>query len=75
MTPCWTRSFLARQEAGRPSPSSTLTRGLTGTAPTAAMRSIEEDSSYVYRGLDESQLKAATNSYPTHIGTSPRYHR
>lgn len=36
---------------------------------------IEEDSSYVYRGLDESQLKAATNSYPTHIGTSPRYHR
>ena len=36
---------------------------------------IKEDSSYVYRGLDESQLKAATNSYPTHIGTSPRYHR
>ena len=36
---------------------------------------ITSDSSYVYRGLDESQLKAATNSYPTHIGTSPRYHR
>lgn len=36
---------------------------------------IEEDSSYAYLGLDENQLKAATNTYPTRIETSPRYHR
>ena len=32
------------------------------------------DNSYTYRGLDESVLGATTNPYPTHIGTSPRYH-
>lgn len=35
---------------------------------------IEGDSSYAYRGLDENQLKAATNIHPTHTATSPRYH-
>ena len=32
------------------------------------------DNSYTYRGLDESVLGATTNPYPTHLGTSPRYH-
>ena len=30
--------------------------------------------SYTYRGLDESTLTSPNNPYPTHIGTSPRYH-
>ena len=32
------------------------------------------DNSYTYRGLDESVLGATTIPYPTHLGTSPRYH-
>ena len=32
------------------------------------------DNSYTYRGLDESVLGVTTNPYPTHLGTSPRYH-
>lgn len=36
---------------------------------------IVNDSSYTYRGLDESKLKDGLNVYPTHWGTSPRYHR
>lgn len=32
------------------------------------------DNSYTYRGLDESVVGATTNPYPTHLGTSPRYH-
>lgn len=36
---------------------------------------IVNDSSYTYRGLDESKLKDDLNVYPTHLGTSPRYHR
>lgn len=36
---------------------------------------IVNDSSYTYRGLDESKLKDGLNVYPTHLGTSPRYHR
>lgn len=32
------------------------------------------DNSYTYRGLDESVLGATINPYPTHLGTSPRYH-
>ena len=36
---------------------------------------IVNDSSYTYRGLDESKLKDGLNLYPTHLGTSPRYHR
>ena len=32
------------------------------------------DNSYTYRGVDESVLGATTNPYPTHLGTSPRYH-
>ena len=35
---------------------------------------IVNDSSYTYRGLDESKLKDGLNVYPTHLGTSPRYH-
>ena len=36
---------------------------------------IVNDSSYTYRGLDDSKLKDGLNVYPTHLGTSPRYHR
>ncbi len=36
---------------------------------------IVNDNSYTYRGLDESKLKDDLNVYPTHLGTSPRYHR
>ena len=36
---------------------------------------IVNDSSYTYRGSDESKLKDGLNVYPTHLGTSPRYHR
>ena len=36
---------------------------------------IVNDSSYTYRGLDESKLEDDLNVYPTHLGTSPRYHR
>ena len=36
---------------------------------------IVNDNSYTYRGLDESKLKDGVNVYPTHLGTSPRYHR
>lgn len=36
---------------------------------------IVNDSSYTYRGLDESKLKDGLNVYLTHLGTSPRYHR
>lgn len=35
---------------------------------------IAYDNSYAYRGLDESQLSNSNNVYPTHLGTSPRYH-
>ena len=35
---------------------------------------IAYDNSYVYRGLDESQITIKNNQYPTHLGTSPRYH-
>ena len=36
---------------------------------------IAYDNSYAYRGLDESQATNKDNPYPTHLGTSPRYHR
>lgn len=36
---------------------------------------IVNDNSYTYRGFDESMLKDGLNVYPTHLGTSPRYHR
>ena len=36
---------------------------------------IVNDSSYTYRGLDESMLEDSLNVYPTHLGTSPRYHK
>ena len=36
---------------------------------------IVNDSSYTYRGFDEAKLKDGLNVYPTHLGTSPRYHR
>lgn len=35
---------------------------------------IVNDNSYTYRGLDESKLNDSLNVYPTHLGTSPRYH-
>ena len=35
---------------------------------------IVYDNSYTYRGLDETTLTSPNNPYPTHIGTSPRYH-
>ena len=35
---------------------------------------IVYDNSYTYRGLDETALTSPNNPYPTHIGTSPRYH-
>lgn len=36
---------------------------------------IAYDNSYAYRGLDESQIINKDNTYPTHLGTSPRFHR
>ena len=36
--------------------------------------SIVNDNSYTYRGVDESKLNDSLNVYPTHLGTSPRYH-
>ena len=36
---------------------------------------IDNDNSYVYRGLDESKLGNWQNVYPTHLGTSSRYHK
>ncbi|MBF1159350.1 MAG: serine protease, partial [Thermobifida sp.] len=30
---------------------------------------------YIYRGLDENKIGDSRNPYPTHLGTSPRYHR
>lgn len=36
---------------------------------------IAYDNSYSYRGLDESQITNKDNTYPTHLGTSPRFHR
>ena len=35
---------------------------------------IVYDNSYTYRGLNETTLTSTNNPYPTHIGTSPRYH-
>ena len=35
---------------------------------------IAYDNSYTYRGLDESMIGDERNPYPTHLGTSPRYH-
>lgn len=35
---------------------------------------IAYDNSYVYRGLDESQVTNKDNPYPTHLGTAPRFH-
>ena len=35
---------------------------------------IAYDNSYAYRGLDESQATNKDNTYPIHLGTSPRYH-
>ena len=36
---------------------------------------IAYDNSYTYRGFDESVIGDWLNHYPTHLGTSPRYHR
>jgi subtilase family protein len=36
---------------------------------------IVNDNSYTYRGLDESMLEDSLNVSPTHLGTSPRYHK
>lgn len=36
---------------------------------------IAYDNSYTYRGFDESVAGDWLNHYPTHLGTSPRYHR
>ena len=35
---------------------------------------IAYDNSYIYRGLDENKIGDSRNPYPTHLGTSPRYH-
>ena len=35
---------------------------------------IAYDNSYTYRGLDENAIGDERNPYPTHLGTSPRYH-
>ena len=35
---------------------------------------IAYDNSYTYRGLDENVIGDGRNPYPTHLGTSPRYH-
>ena len=61
------------------------TRG-GGTSPTPAEvqqyadglvdpTEIAYDNSYAYRGLDESQITNKDNTYPIHLGTSPRFHR
>ena len=36
---------------------------------------IAFDNSYTYRGFDENVVGDNLNHYPTHLGTSPRYHR
>lgn len=36
---------------------------------------IAYDNSYAYRGLDETQVTDKDNTYPIHLGTSPRFHR
>ena len=36
---------------------------------------IAYDNSYTYRGFDENVVGDHFNHYPTHLGTSPRYHR
>ena len=36
---------------------------------------IAYDNSYAYRGLDESQVTNKDNTYPIHLGPSPRFHR
>ena len=38
-------------------------------------RVILNDNSYQYRGLDERLVVSRDNTYPTHLGTSPRYHQ
>ena len=38
-------------------------------------REIAYDNSYTYRGFDEDVVGDHLNHYPTHLGTSPRYHR
>ena len=38
-------------------------------------REIAYDNSYTYRGFDEGVVGDHLNHYPTHLGTSPRYHR
>lgn len=38
-------------------------------------RQINADNSYAYRGFDERIAFSRSHSYPTHLGTSPRYHR
>ena len=35
---------------------------------------IAYDNSYTYRGFDEGVVDDERNPYPTHLGTSPRYH-
>ena len=35
---------------------------------------IAYDNSYTYRGFDEKVIGDERNPYPTHLGTSPRYH-
>ena len=35
---------------------------------------IRNDDVYVYRGLNEEAALSREHGYPTHIGTSPRYH-
>lgn len=35
---------------------------------------IAYDNSYTYRGFDEEMIGDSRNPYPTHLGTSPRYH-
>ncbi len=37
-------------------------------------RSIYNDDTYVYRGLDEKAVTSGASGYPAHLGTSPRYH-
>ena len=38
-------------------------------------RVILNDNSYQYRGLDERLVVSRDSAYPTHLGTSPRYHK
>ena len=37
-------------------------------------RRINADDSYQYRGFDESLTLSREHGYPTHLGTSPRFH-